>query len=95
MSKQSNAIDYIIAYKNNNVILFDFFSLSFDMKRQSTVKFLFDLIKNFKHQEIKFSDLPIRYSIVDEELLIFFIWFDSSLKEAISEEYDEWIKGFD
>jgi hypothetical protein len=46
-------------------------------------EFVFYFSENFKHEGIKFGNLPIRFGKKDKSLFIFHIWHDDSLNESI------------
>jgi hypothetical protein len=95
IARRLNENNYLNRYRLEKVVEYEFFSLSYREENCSIRDFLLHLNDDFKHENIGFSDLPIRYVMMDSELLIFFIWFDDSLKNTIRNFYESWNKEFD
>jgi hypothetical protein len=76
---------------NDDTPYFEFYSNGYNFEDINTYELILYLTKHFMHEGMKFEDLPIRYSMKGNELLIIHIWFNGSLNEAL-EQYIETFK---
>jgi hypothetical protein len=72
---------------------FEFYSKNYNSEKPITYEFILNLAKHFKHEGIEFEDLPIRYFIERDALLITHVWFDGSLNEALDHQFETFKKG--
>jgi hypothetical protein len=72
---------------------FEFYSKNYNSEEINNYEFVLYLAKHFKHEGIEFEDLPIRYFMKGDELLIIHVWFDSSMNEALDHHFDTFKKG--